>query len=318
MGFVKAVIREMPDGRTCRVFPFHISLEGLERNIICRDDDDCDRLVKVLAISARRKNVIIIIYAVVSNHAHVAVLAEKYADAHAFGEEVKRTYSMIFRNKYGEISALRKTDICVQTLDTDWYLRNALAYIPRNAYDNGAQNIADYKWTGFRAFFRKGANAREQNAIPVADLSRREWRSIFHTGDDLGRVKWKINSNNELIPSSFCDTDYLERAFANDEAFFYKCVGGVNQAEMTQKLVSSPRMFKPDADFLKEVNDLSNRWFDTGIRDLPLSKKSRLLPYVFKTFRTTVPQLARVFGMDRDYIRMLLNMNAAPPGKEKK
>ena len=310
MGFVKAVIREMPDGRICRVFPFHISFEGLERNIICRDDEDCDRMVKVLAVCSIRKNVIIIIYAVVSNHAHVAVLAERYEDAYAYGEEVKRTYSLMFRHKYGEAATLRKTDICVQTLDTDWYLRNALAYIPRNAYDNGAQNIADYKWTGFRAFFR---HSKKAEGSPVAKMSRREWRRLFHTGDNLGRVMWLIDSNNELIPASFCDTGYLEKAFANDEAFFYKCVGAVNTAEMTQKLVSSPRILKSDAEFLKEVKELSVRWFNTDIRDLPQSKKTRLLPYVFKTMKTTVPQLARVFGMDRDFIRLLLNVKHPVP-----
>ena len=96
MAFVRAVSRRMPKGNICMVFPYHVSFEGLEKNIICRDDEDCDILVKTLAICARRKNVIIIIYAVVSNHAHVAVLAKTYEDADAFAKEVKRTYSLLF------------------------------------------------------------------------------------------------------------------------------------------------------------------------------------------------------------------------------
>ena len=93
MAFVRPVLRRLPDGTLCNVYPFHISYEGLEKAIICRDDTDCDNLVKCIAVCAHRKNVIIIIYAVVSNHAHVAVLARKYSEAENYAYEIKRTYS---------------------------------------------------------------------------------------------------------------------------------------------------------------------------------------------------------------------------------
>jgi len=309
MAFVKAVSRRMPDGSTCMVFPFHISFEGMEKNIICRDDEDCDMLVKAIATCSRRKNVIVIIYAVVSNHAHIAVLAKSYNEADAYGEEVKRVYSMYFRRKYGEIKSLKKADIDVQILDTEWYLRNTLAYIPRNALDNGAKNIADYKWTGFRAFFRKSQD--HANLKKVADMSFREWRAVFHTGDNLSDTSWLLNKDYELEPFSFCDTAYLEKAFGEDESFFYKCVGTVNVSEMTQKLVISPRTMKTDAEFMKELENISDKWFNTNVGNLADSQKARLLPYVFRASKTSVAQLARAFGMEREKIRRLLNIHSS-------
>lgn len=306
MAFVNAVLRVLPDGITSKVFPFHISFEGLEKNIICRDDEDCDQLVKTIAICSRRKNVIVIIYAVVSNHAHVAVLAKSYNNAKAYGEEVKRVYSMFFRRKYGETKALKETDIDVQFLDTEWYLRNALAYIPRNALDNGAKNIADYKWTGFRAFFRKKHN--HENMKKVADMSFREWRAVFHTGDNLSGTPWLLNKDCEIEPFSFCDINYLEQAFGGDESFFYKCVGTVNVPEMTQKLVVSPRTMKTDADFMKELELISSKWFNSNVGNLAESQKVRMLPYVFRSSKTSIAQLARAFGMEREKIRRLLNV----------
>ena len=304
MAFVRPVSRIMPKGNICMVFPYHVSFEGLEKNIICRDEEDCDILVKTLAVCARRKNVVIIIYAVVSNHAHVAVLAKTYEDADAFAKEVKRTYSMLFRKKYGEAKSLKDTTVNVQVLDTEWYLRNALAYVPRNAYDNGADSLFDYKWTGFRACFRKGSpsNARHK----VSKMTFREWRAIMHTGDDLSDTTWELNSDNELEPDSFCDSKYLEDSFNGDQSFFYKCIGIVNTSEMNQKLVVSPRKMKTDSEFLKELNDLSERWYSANARDLPESKKSRLLPYVFRTMKTSIPQVARAMGLSRDEIRRLL------------
>ena len=304
MAFVRAVSRRMPKGNICMVFPYHVSFEGLEKNIICRDDEDCDILVKTLAICARRKNVIIIIYAVVSNHAHVAVLAKTYEDADAFAKEVKRTYSLLFRKKYGEAKSLKDTTVVVQILDTDWYLRNTLAYVPRNAYDNGADTLIDYKWTGFRACFRKGAPTNVRHK--VSEMTFREWRAIMHTGDNLSDVPWMLNANNELEPDSFCDFKYLEDSFNGDQSFFYKYIGIVNTSEMNQKLVVSPRKMKTDSEFLKELNELSERWYSTDARGLPESKKARLLPYVFRTMKTSIPQVARAIGMSRDEIRRLL------------
>ena len=305
MAFIRPVIRLMPDGREAYVLPFHISYEGLETNIICRDDQDCDSLVKCIFVCARRKNVIVIIYAVVSNHAHVAVLAASREVAEKYAAETKRTYSQLFQRRYKEGKVLRQTDVKVTAIDTDWYLRNVLAYIPRNAYDNGAKNMADYKWTGFRAFFKKKNNS---GLRPVRNMTTREWREFFHTGDNLGDVRWMLNSNNELEPSSTCDIGYLENAFNHNETFFYKCIGSVNVAEMTQKLVVNPRKALTDADFFKEIEATSQKWYSSGIATLSASQKSRLIPYIYHTVKTGVPQLARGFGMPREDIQRILRL----------
>jgi len=279
-----------------------MSLEGLEKEIICRDDEDCDAMVKSICICARRKNVIVIIYAVVSNHAHAAVLARKRDDALAFGNELKRNYSLKFKNKYGECKVLRHTKVDVQVIDDARYLRNVLTYIPRNAFDNGAKNLNDYKWTGFRAMF----NSAKCEGRKVSSLTKREKETILRTGDDLSTVDWILNSNNELEPKSFCDFLYLEDAFHNDQSFFFRCLGTVSTAEMTQKSVLSPREMKTDEAFLKEMNDLAASWFDDKIRNLSSAKKARLLQHAYRTTKTSIPQLSRVFGLDRNEVSRLL------------
>ena len=182
----RIVLRRLPDGRASYVFPFHISMKGLESLILYRDDDDYDAMVKILCLCARRKNVIVIIYTVVSNHCHVAVLAGSQAEADDYGQEAKRMYSMWFRNKYGQSRALVGVDIKAIALDSDWYVRNALAYIPRNALDNGC-NVNEYKWSGFNAMFR---DKNYPGAIPVKSLTKRQRREIMHTGDNLDHVPW--------------------------------------------------------------------------------------------------------------------------------
>ena len=123
----RRVVRKLPDGSTKTVEPYHVCLKGQETAVLCRDEEDYDVMVKVLAVCAWRNNVIVITYSAVSNHTHTAVLAVKWKDAQAFGEESKKVYSMYFQRKYGEEGVLRRVKVKALWLDNPFYLRNALA-----------------------------------------------------------------------------------------------------------------------------------------------------------------------------------------------
>ena len=302
----RIAVRTLPDGRVGRLQPVHVCLEGLEDTILCRDDADYDTMVKIMAVAAQRKNVRIVIYAVVSNHFHATVLALMQEDARAYGEEIKRMYAMWFSRKYGEKKAMKHVSVSAIVLENEWHVRNALAYIPRNALDNGC-NVATYPWSGYGAMFRpKGETLQGRS---VASLTKRDREAILHTGDDLRGVPWLLDGRGRLIPASLCDHLYLEQAFEYDPAYFLKQIGTVNTAELQWKLVDGPRRRLPDAEFLSAVNDVSQRWFQTSVSQLAMEKKRRLIPYIQHTMKTTVPQLARTFGLSRDEIARALQRN---------
>ena len=301
----RIVSRKMPDGNVRLVQPFHISMEGLEKEMLCRDEEDYDAFVKIICVSAKRKNVIVIIYAVVSNHCHVAVLASCQTDAHKYGNEIKRIYSMWFNKKYGKKNALKRVDVKA-ILDSDWYVRNALAYIPRNALDNGC-DIAGYPWSGYRAMFTNDYQEKPEPR-PVSLLTKEDKRRIMHTGDRLDGVAWQIDGKNHLVPRSICDFSYLEQVFENDPAYFLKTIGGQNASEMRQKLVDAPRKRLTDNEFLKIAEETSERWFSCGIGQISQERKIRLIPYLYRTSKTTVPQLARIFGIGREQISRILHL----------
>jgi REP element-mobilizing transposase RayT len=255
-------------------------------------------MVKAIAVCAKRKDVIVVIYTVVSNHCHIVVLAASHAAASAFGEEVKRMYSMWFSRKYHERGILRRVMMSAIYLDSDWYVRNALAYVPRNALDNGC-NVDEYKWSGYRAMFR---GHQRPGGRKVAAMTKRERESVLHTGMALKDVAWVVEDDGCLVPGSFCDKDYLEQAFGGSQAFFLKTIGNLNPAEMGSKLVDMPRKRAADGELLKAVEELSLRWFESALADISLERKMRLLAYVFRTRKTTAPQLARVLGLEREMV----------------
>ena len=297
----RTVLRQMPDGSVRYAQPYHVSMEGQKTVVLCRDDEDYDAMVKIISVCARRKNVIVIIYAVVSNHSHVAILAICQEDADAFSEEIKRMYSMWFSRKYGRTGIMRTVDVKALLLDSDWYTRNALAYVPRNALDNGC-NVDEYPWSGYKAMF----SGQPPTGCPVASMSKEMKREVMHTGDKLTDVRWLVDDNGRLIPKSICDFEYLEQAFEHDQAYFLRTIGGQNSAEMRHKLVDAPRHMLTDNEFLKIAEETSQRWFSSPIDQISIDRKIRLIPYLFRTVKTTVPQLSRSFGLPREEVSHIL------------
>ena len=297
----RSVVRKLPDGTSKRVEPYHVCLKGLEKAVLCRDEQDYDVMVKTLAVCAWRNNVIIITYSAVSNHTHTAVLAAKWEDAQAFGEDSKKVYSMYFQRKYGEEGILRRVKVKALWLDNPFYLRNTLAYIPRNALDNGG-DIVSYPWSGHLAMFRQD----RPNGMPVSALTKRERRTLLHTGDSMKGVPWLLDGKGRLVPYSICDHNYLKQAFNDDQAYYLKTIGGVNVAEMRYLLEEKPFVMQSDIEFYKTVNEICGRWFNADLSALSLERKIRILPYVYRTMKTSIPQLARTFGLDRARIASIL------------
>lgn len=299
-----SVSRYLPDGSFSIVMPFHICLKGLEDAVLCRDDEDYDMFVKIIFLASWSKNVIVVIYSVLSNHFHASVLAASQEDADACGEEIKRRYSMWLSRKYLEKNTLCGARASALIIKDKWHLRNTLAYIPRNALDNG-QNVDTYKWSGYRGMF---CRKQPEGLRPVSSLSRREVRIIFHSGDKLDRVPWELNELNEIEPVSACDHAYLEQAFGYDQAFFMKTIGSLNIAEIRYSVEEQPFNMTPDTEFRKIIDDVSVKWYGKNLSGIPLGKKYGLLPYVYRTSKTTVSQLARVFALDRETVRAVIGI----------
>lgn len=303
MAFQRIVTRELPDGKKASVYPFHLSLEGLQSNLLCREEEDYDVIEKLMFVSAWTANVLVITHVVMSTHGHMAVLAPNIQQVKEMADTLKQRASMYIAQKYVEHNILLGTSADIQLLDSEWYVRNTLAYIPRNVIELGIRP-EDYPWCSHRAMF---ADRSGHNGVrAVAYLSRREKEALFHTHADLSRVPWQLDRNGHLIPDTCVDADYLESAFSNDQAFYMKTIGTVNCAEIEQKLITNMRVWRPDSDFLPTVNEVSGRWFNKKPFELSLEQKTRLLPYLYRCYRTSVSQLARCMRMDRADVKAIL------------
>lgn len=279
MAFQRIVNRTLPDGSTAKVFPFHISLEGLESTLLCRDEEDYDHLEKSFYLSAWKNNCIVVIEIAMSNHGHGCVLSPEMANAVSMAEMIKKRQSQYISWKYGETGIMSQSQVDIRYLDSDSYVRNTLAYIPRNAQDANCR-IEDYRWSGYRGMFVQGrcpAGIRR-----VADLTRRERERLFRTHEDLSSVPWLLNLDGGVEPASACDWQYLEDAFLHDQAFFLKTLGALNVSEMKQKLLLNGRIRHTDTEMMAIISNLADRWYQRSVPELTPEMKARLLPYLYR------------------------------------
>ena len=108
----------------------------------------------------------------------------------------------------------------------------------------------------------------------VADLSRRERELFFRTHADLNSVPWVLDMEGHIEPASACDIQYLEAAFNNDQAFFLKTIGSVNEAEMRQMLEMSGRVRQADAEMLAAISRIAEKWFGKKVLELTPEQKA--------------------------------------------
>ena len=285
------------------LYPFHSSMLGMADFVICREDGDYDVAVKQIFITAHRMGVKVVNYAVVSNHIHVFFLADSEETADRYVNEIKKAYSMYIRHKYGFAKSLREVPFVPVLIEDDRHLRNALAYDSRNALDN-SDNIETYPWTGHSAFFRD--KSEDYLGRPVSSLTTRESEAIFRTNEDISGTGWRIDGEQRLIPRSCCFHEYLEKAFCNDQTYYYKTLGLLNKEEADYELMLSPNRFLKDADLLQETEEKARKWTGKGLAELTMREKVKMIRYIIKSHHTTPKQLARVLALPLDLVRSLM------------
>jgi len=303
MAFQRVVERVLPDGSVAKVYPFHVCMEGTESVLLCRDDEDYDHLEKSFYLGALDANALVVSEIVLSTHGLCAVLAVNWEGAEAVGEFAKKRHSQFLAKKYELRQVMARTRISVQYLDTDESVRNALAYMPRNVVDLGF-SFKDYPWSSFRGMFAD--SDRPPGFRSVSSLTHREKEALFRTHKDLSGVTWLVDEKGRMVPASACDCAYAESAFGNDQAYFSRMIAELNSDQMYQKLVLNNHVWQRDTKFKVSVTDVAERWFKKEILALTPDEQAKLIIYLFRSYYTSVAQLARCLQLRPEDIRRVL------------
>jgi REP element-mobilizing transposase RayT len=285
---------------------YHVCTEGLETEVIMRDDEDFIVARNYLALSAWKTKVFIVAFCLMSNHLHTLVGAKNRKDVLDFIRHFKQIYSTYLRNKYGLGHALKGHPECIVAISDIKYLRNCIAYILRNAVSAKiCRKIEEYPWSSYNAYFTTDSNT---SRLPITSLKGRLRKKLLKTRMNLDDCPYRIDEQGSISVDSFVRTDLVHLIFNRSGRSFLYYLGSCNDAQMEYELASRPLVQANDHDLLSSAEKVAaQRFKGKNIAMLTTGEKCSIIKYLFFNHKSTIPQLSRILGLPRELVRKVLS-----------
>lgn len=294
-------LEEMYDGNF-----YHVCTEGLESDVIMRDDEDFIVARNYIALSAWKTKVFIVAFCLMSNHVHVLVASKNRSQALNFIRHFKQIYSTYLYNKYGRNNALKGQAESIALISDIKYLRNCIAYILRNPVSaKVCRKLDEYRWSSYGAYFTSDPDSQK---MPVTSLKGRARKKILKTRMNIDECQYCVDQDGNITVNSFVRSDLVHLAFNRSAKLFLYHLGCCNDAQMEYEFVHRPMVQSSDQDLLSALEVvIAQRFKGKDIALLTTSEKTSMLKYLFFNYKSTIPQLSRVLGLPRELVRKVLS-----------
>lgn len=285
---------------------YHVCTEGLETEVIMRDEEDCTVARNYLALSAWKSQVCIVAFCLMSNHLHVLLGSKNRMMALAFVRHFKQIYSTYLHNKYGLNDALKGQSECISMIMDIKYLRNCIAYILRNPVcAKICRKVDEYPWSSYGVYFSEQIC---HDRPLISSLKGRMRRKVLKTRMNVDNCPYRIDEDGTISMDSFVRSDIVHQAFNRSGKLFLYYLGCCNDSQLEYEFASRPLVQSTDNDLLVAVEGLaSTRFKGKGIAMLTTSEKCSMLKHLFFNYKVTIPQLSRVIGLPRSLVRKVLS-----------
>ena len=140
---------------------YHVTLRGNERKAIVRDDDDRHRFVDALGASVLRHGVILHLYCLMDNHAHL-VVETPHANLSPFMQNFQTRYIVWFNRRHQRSGHLMQGRYGARLVEADRYLLQLSRYLHLNpvrtqtaeklAVAEQRQLLRRYRWSSYLSY----------------------------------------------------------------------------------------------------------------------------------------------------------------------
>jgi REP element-mobilizing transposase RayT len=143
---------------------YHVTLRGNERKAIVRDDDDRNRFVGALGASVLRHGVILHLYCLMDNHAHL-VVETPHANLSPFMQNFQTRYIVWFNRRHQRSGHLMQGRYGARLVEADRYLLQLSRYLHLNPVRTRTaekltlaeqrQLLRRYRWSSYLSYIGK-------------------------------------------------------------------------------------------------------------------------------------------------------------------
>lgn len=279
---------------------FHLYSSPIESQVIITNPFSRDLSITYMAVAAHETGVVVLAYAVMSNHFHF-ILKGSREKCQAFFVRF-RSLLDIYLSRTEKITLFKTAVAGLTEITSLKQFRNEVAYVLRNPYVARTDiNPILCEWTSAGLYFNPGLTVRGK---AFAELTIREKRALFKATALSIPDNWRI-IDTHVDPASFVDYRFVESMFTHTRQFINTLLKNV-EAQVEIAISHNEAPVIPDEELLPMVLRLCHDLFyQEGTRSLQDYQKKQLAREVRNHYHANVSQLARLVGLSQKELQSM-------------
>lgn len=296
-----------PKGQTFPVKKcWHFYTDGESVDALFLDEADFKFGMNLIYLLIQSYNVVALSFSLMDTHFHFVLYGE-FDECNDMMRDYIKRLSMYHNRRFSSIKKLKEISLEYQIIDNDWYLKNAICYVIKNATAAGLHFISfDYPWSSGALYFRSfnywtapSWAARTQ----VISLEGRAFRDFFRTrSQDIKEIKDVQIIDGLVFPGEYVAWNIVERVFVTPKSFYY-FLGKSNEIDTEPKSAMSV----PIQELRQSRTELTQSLFKvSSIRMLSIEQRIVLARKLKSQYYSSPKQIAKVCGLVYDDVKGLL------------
>ncbi len=197
------------------------------------------------------------------------------------------------------------TDVSVKQIDTEDYLKTAIAYVLRNPVAAKLPIVpGEYRWSSGNCYFADGS-MYGRRFTKASDFGSTEMRQRFNTRHALPG-DYLITEEGIIWPRCYVDYKTVERLYRTPAAFLYHLAKNMDmENELTTDILRKANY--SDQELYNSASAICHSQFGKeALGLLSIEEKLSIARIVRKKYGASAKQISRITGLDPQLLKELL------------
>ena len=275
---------------------YHVCTDGMSRNILFKDDKDFIKGMNAVAVCRLTFGVGILCFCLMSNHVHF-IIKGTYDECVGF--------IRLYKKRMNGLLEGANTDVSVKPIDTEDYLKTAIAYVLRNPVAAKLPIVpGEYRWSSGNCYFAD-ASMYGRRFTKASDFGSTEMRQRFNTRHALPG-DYLITEEGIIWPRCYVDYKTVERLYRTPATFLYHLAKNMDmENELTTDILRKANY--SDQELYNSASAICHSQFGKeALGQLSIEEKLSIARIVRKKYGASAKQISRITGLDPQLLKELL------------
>ncbi len=283
---------------------YHVCTSGLARNDWFLDEDDFILGMNTVATCALFSGVKVYCFCLMTNHVHF-ILQGSMEMCRLFIKEYKRIQSRYLVRKYNKADVLSDADVCVKHLETEEYIKTAIAYVVRNPVAAGMPVMpTGYRWSSASLYFSEQPFVNGLSR-KISDMTYAQRVTLLRT-KSVFPDSYFVDESNMISPSCYVDYKSVDKIFVSPKQWLYY-LSSTRDINMELETGVIAKAKHRDEELFASRESLTYEKFRVSKYErLRIEDRYIIASELKKRYGVGIKQLARVTSLDPSMLKSLL------------